>query len=180
VGSALATHFGVPYEEIMGWHQQGLGFGGIVKAHSIVEELGGVLTVEDVLNLKLSGIGWGRMSKDLGLSPSSKNRNLGQVMSGRARSDGDVPGETSRAPERDDEPGVEGQSPNTGKAQGKSPPGQDRDKVPPGQGRDRMPPGQDKDRIPPGQDRDRTPPGREDKDKGKGRDKGNRKGGGKP
>jgi hypothetical protein len=132
VGLALATHFDVPYGEIMDWRQQGLGFGGIVKAYSVVEELCGeltpTLTVTHVFSLKLSGTGWGRMFKDLGLSPSNKNRNLGRVMSGRGRGDDDVTDDASSEPEEGDEPGVVGQSPDTDKPNGKTPPGQDRDK----------------------------------------------------
>lgn len=152
VGLALATHFVVSYTEIMDWHQRGLGFGGIAKAYFLVDELGVGTTVTQVFDLKLTGTGWGPIFKELGLSPSDKDRSLGKVMSGRGRGDEDVPDVASSEPE-------EGQSPGSGKAQGKTPPGRGRGKMPPGQGNDGIPPGQNK---------------------GKGKGNGRGKGGGKP
>ena len=107
------------------------------------------------------------MFKDLGLSPSSRDRNLGEVMSGRGHSGDDEPDETSPAP-GEGEPVLETRWPDVGKVQ---------DKVPPGHNKSEPPPGQDRDRIPPGQDKDKIPPGQKDGDKGKGKGKG--KGGGK-
>jgi len=139
VGLALANFFGVPYDEIMAWHEGGIGFGNIVKAYFLADALEDEgLTVEDVLDEKLSGTGWGRLMKDLGLSPSSKDKNLGQVMSGR----GDDEVSDEALAETDDHPG-----------KGHGPPDKDKDK----------------DKTPPGHDKGKTSPGLEKKGKGKGK-----------
>ncbi len=116
VGLALATFFEVMYHEIMTWHEDGIGFGNIAKAYFVAEAVGeDELTAEQILQDKLSGMGWGQLMKHLGLSPSSKDKNLGQVMSGHG--DDDEPEEIST--EEDDHPG-----------KGHGPP--DKDKTPPG------------------------------------------------
>ena len=127
VGLALASFFGVPYDEIMAWHEGGIGFGNIVKAYFLADALEDEgLTVEDVLDEKLSGTGWGRLMKDLGLSPSSKDKNLGQVMSGH----GDDEASDEDLTEADDHPG-----------KGNGPPDKDKDKTPPGHDKGKAPPG---------------------------------------
>jgi hypothetical protein len=145
VGLALATHFVVSYTEIMDWHQQGLGFGGIAKAYFLADELGAGTTVTGVFSLKLTGTGWGPIFKEYGLSPSGRNRSLGQVMSGRGHGGGSAPEETSLKPE-EDESVLKTRRPNKGKAQDKVPPGQDKGGTAPGQNRNRIPPGQDRDK----------------------------------
>jgi len=83
VGSALASYFDVLYDEIMSWHESDVGFGNIAKAYFLADMLEDEgLTAEDLLAERLSGTGWGQLMKAFGLSPSSKGRNLGQVMSG--------------------------------------------------------------------------------------------------
>jgi len=104
VGQALADFFDVAYDGIMAWHEDGVGFGNIAKAYFVVDELEDEgVTVEDVLGEKLSGTGWGRVMKALGLSPSSKDKNLGKVMSGYGNDD--EPDDVASPDETDGHPG---------------------------------------------------------------------------
>ncbi len=121
VALALANYFDVPYDEIMAWHEQGIGFGNISMAYSLAEALEDEgLTVEYILDERLSGIGWGQVVKALGLSPSRKGKNLGRVMSDR----GDDDGSDENLTATDEPPGNAPGSPGKDK---------ERDRVPPGQ-----------------------------------------------
>lgn len=115
VGLALATFFDALFEDIMTWHEEGIGFGNMAKAFFLSEALGeDGLSAGEILAMKLSGTGWGRIMKALGLKPG-KGKNLGQMMSGHAddeASEGD-------SVEAYDHPG-----------KGHGPP--DKDKIPPG------------------------------------------------
>ena len=125
VALALAVFFDVFYDEVMGWHEDGLGFGNIAKAYFLADELEDEgVTVEDVLGDKLSGVGWGQIMKALGLSPSSRDKNLGQVMSGR----GDGETDDDALPEADDDAGKAGSSSDAVKGKDKTPPGHTKDK----------------------------------------------------
>jgi hypothetical protein len=138
VGLALATYFDVLYDEVMTWHEDGVGFGGIAKAYFLagaLEDEG--LTAEDVLVERLSGTGWGRLMKAFGLSPSSRGKNLGWVMSGHGDADDEDESDAVSIEEEGDHPG-----------KGHGPPG--------------------KDKTPPGHEKGKTPPGLEKKGKGKG------------
>jgi hypothetical protein len=64
----LAIAFGVPYEEIMSWHCRGFGFGEIARAYLLDEY--GTLTVDDIFNMRLSGVGWGQIMHDADVTPS--------------------------------------------------------------------------------------------------------------
>jgi hypothetical protein len=68
VARRLALAFGVTYEEIMGWHCRGFGFGEIARAYLLDEY--GTLTLEDIFNLRLSGVGWGQIMNNADVSPS--------------------------------------------------------------------------------------------------------------
>ncbi len=68
VAMRLADAFDVSYQEIMGWHCRGFGFGEIAKAY-LLDEFGD-FSVEDVFNLRLSGVGWGEIMKQANVSPS--------------------------------------------------------------------------------------------------------------
>jgi hypothetical protein len=123
VGLAVANFFDVPYDEIMAWHEQGIGFGNIAMAYFLADALADEgLTVEQILDEKLSGAGWGQVMKALGLNPGRKDKNLGQVMS--ERDDSDEPEGAST--ETDDHTDEENSSPGKGK-------GKEKDQVPPGQ-----------------------------------------------
>ena len=134
VGWALAIYFDIFYDEIMGWHEGGIGFGNIAKGYFLADELEDLgLTVEYVFEQKLSGAGWGQIMKALGLSPSSRDKNLGQVMSDH----GDDQGSEEALTESDDHPGQGGSPPKGGKDKGKTPPGQNKDKEPPGHAKEK-------------------------------------------
>jgi len=68
VARRLALAFGVTYEDIMGWHCRGFGFGEIARAYLLDEY--GTLTLEDIFNLRLSGVGWGQIMNNADVSPS--------------------------------------------------------------------------------------------------------------
>ena len=68
VASALAEYFGVDYDEVMGLHTEGNGFGNIVKAYFLKEKFGvdPVTVLEDA-----HGSGWGNVMKEYGLHPGN-------------------------------------------------------------------------------------------------------------
>lgn len=96
VASALAEHFGVPYEEIAGLHQQGLGFGVIARAYFMAENLDGV-TADDLMAEFESGLGWGQIARSHDLHPGRGGRggSVGVVMSGRGQNSS--PSETTES-----------------------------------------------------------------------------------
>jgi hypothetical protein len=69
VAEKLADEFGEDLETIMVWFCDGFGFGEIMLALRIVDEVGGT-TVEDLLARKEAGEGWGQIMRDLDLAPS--------------------------------------------------------------------------------------------------------------
>ena len=62
-GNELASAYGVSYEEIMGWHCSGWGFGEIDQAYALSRETGA--SVERIFEMKASGMGWGEIKKEL-------------------------------------------------------------------------------------------------------------------
>jgi hypothetical protein len=98
VASAIADHFTVPYTEVEGFHDQGLGYGVIVKAYFISQVISGTgtftdVTPADVLSEFLGGKGWGVIMKEVyGLHPGVAGRggNLGGIMSNRLEKKGSV------------------------------------------------------------------------------------------
>ncbi len=62
-GSSLASQYGVPYEEIMGWFCQHFGFGEIDLAYGLSQQYG--VSVEQIFALRRSGLGWGQIRKML-------------------------------------------------------------------------------------------------------------------
>lgn len=68
VASVLAVVFEVSYEDVMGLHEAGNGFGNIVKAYFFAEELGmAPLAVLEQVHLS----GWGSIFKEAGVHPGS-------------------------------------------------------------------------------------------------------------
>jgi hypothetical protein len=61
----LAEQYGVEYTEIIGWFCKGYGFGEISHAYEI-SKLTDVL-VEEVFDLRASGMGWGKIKQSYGL-----------------------------------------------------------------------------------------------------------------
>lgn len=72
-GLTLAQRYGVPYEEIMTWFCQGYGFGEIDLAYSLASVAG--LDVEEVFELRASGLGWGQIKKQLDPDKEAKDNN---------------------------------------------------------------------------------------------------------
>src|SRR5574341_759491 len=103
VGAALADFFcekmdGATYDDIMGYHEDGFGFGVIAQALWFASELG--VDPGAILEAKKSGdyegllpegsptpTNWGQFRKEvLGLSVQDVKHNLGEIMSGKAKS----------------------------------------------------------------------------------------------
>jgi len=63
-GKSLATQYGVPYQEIMGWFCQGYGFGEIDQAYGLSGQSGQPVT--HIFELRKSGLGWGEIKKQVG------------------------------------------------------------------------------------------------------------------
>lgn len=100
VASALAEFFadtpGLDYDEIMGYHKSGTGFGTLAQACWMSSLLEGEVTVGDILaakkshdfsSIELPGGGtaknWGQFKKAV-LSSDKAKKNLGTIMSGRS------------------------------------------------------------------------------------------------
>lgn len=64
-GQTLATRFGVPYEEIMGWFCQGYGFGEVELAYELAIQAGRPVT--EIFALRQSGLGWGQIKQQVKL-----------------------------------------------------------------------------------------------------------------
>jgi len=145
VGLALAGFFDVSYDEIMSWHESDVGFGNVAKAYFLVDTLGDEeLTVDVILGEKLSGTGWGQLMKAFGLSPSSKGRNLGWVMSGRGGDNDDDSDDDADEPEAvlaEVDDGASVGQPDDHPGKGHGPPEKDKDR-----GKDKIPPGHEKDK----------------------------------
>jgi hypothetical protein len=79
VANALAQRFQTGYNDIMSFHQQGYGFGQIMKAHALAEVLEEAEVLDktpEVLMAEARQVGWGRLLKDNGLHPSAAGRGL--------------------------------------------------------------------------------------------------------
>jgi hypothetical protein len=81
VATRLADAFEVPYDEIMGWHCQGFGFGEIARAYLLAQHAKDGKTAAEYLALKKSGQGWGQIMKDAGVS--HKDLAPGSVIRGK-------------------------------------------------------------------------------------------------
>jgi hypothetical protein len=77
IAASLATSYGVPYEQIMGWFCDGnYGLGEIMHALETGEKTG--VPAEDLLGLKTELGGWGRVWQGLGLIGRSEDKPSGQ------------------------------------------------------------------------------------------------------
>ncbi len=103
VASALADYFGVTYDEIMGLHESGIGFGNITKAYFFADKL--ELDDPTVLLDAAHGSGWGNVMKEYGLHPGN-----GQ---GPAKEKGTPPGQAKKNGD-DDSPELVGQGNGNG------------------------------------------------------------------
>ncbi|MCC7446050.1 MAG: hypothetical protein IT324_01475 [Anaerolineae bacterium] len=91
VATRLADAFGVSYDEIMGWHCKGYGFGSIAKAYLLAQKTG--KAAAEYLNMRDKGIGWGQIKKESGVDPRALAP--GQVINGKKNKDSTTAGATS-------------------------------------------------------------------------------------
>lgn len=66
---------------VISMHNSGWGFGEIFKLYSYAQQSG--KTPEEIEAMREDGMGWGQISKELGLAPGNKGMNLGGAVSGR-------------------------------------------------------------------------------------------------
>jgi len=98
IAGCIAALFDVPISDVVTLRSEGYGFGEVVKAYFLANGSG--LTVDDILELRQSDMGWGEIAQYLGLPPSNRDRNLGQIISGRLPISGTVPVAAQRLAER--------------------------------------------------------------------------------
>jgi hypothetical protein len=68
VATNLAASFSVSYDEIIGWHCAGFGFGEIARAYLLADASG--LTPQSYFDQKNAGMGWGQIVREAGVHPS--------------------------------------------------------------------------------------------------------------
>jgi len=83
VATRLSDAFGVPYDEVMGLHCGGMGFGNIARAYQLAEKTG--KSVDEILAMLADGGGWGKIMKDAGIKPNELAP--GQVIKGHKHGD---------------------------------------------------------------------------------------------
>jgi hypothetical protein len=95
VALAITNHFSddlaVTYDDVIGLHADGYGFGVIAKIYFITQ-ISPTVTVDFLLDEFDSGKGWGEILKELGFHPGVAGRggNLGGIMSNREDKKGSV------------------------------------------------------------------------------------------
>ncbi len=98
IAGCLATFFDVPMTDVLTLRSEGYGFGEVAIAYFLAMDSG--LTVDDILELREGDMGWGEIAQYLGLPPSNRDRNLGQLVSGRLVVSGTVPAGAQRLADR--------------------------------------------------------------------------------
>lgn len=68
VATRIAEAFNVPYDEVIGYHCAGFGFGEITRAYLLAEATG--QTARFYLDQRASGLGWGEIVRQTGIHPS--------------------------------------------------------------------------------------------------------------
>jgi len=81
VATLLAAYFDRTLEDILAWHDEGLGYGEIAIALFLAQSSG--QDVNYIISLHQEGLGWGEIAKTLDLAPGNRDRNLGAIVSGR-------------------------------------------------------------------------------------------------
>jgi hypothetical protein len=104
VGIVISVYFNIPYTQVMALHDKGFGFGEIARAYLTAYMSDGALTPEQVLDMRLTGVGWGQIKKDYGVHPGGNG--LGSIMSNKSAPPQPEPN-TSAPPEV--KPGNKGQ-----------------------------------------------------------------------
>ena len=97
--NAIAKYFGVSIEQVKALRQQGLGWGEISHAYALAKASG--KSVDGVVAQFKSGQGWGEIAKQLGVSPSHSDDNLGKIL--HAEKENDKPKGTPTAPGKSEE-----------------------------------------------------------------------------
>lgn len=128
VAKAIADHYELDYETVIGWHCDGFGFGDIAIALKLAEEM--ETDVEDLLAQFAEGTGWGVMMKEAGIHPSALA--LGRIISARSerlgppdhagRPDDVGPPDHAGKPEQTGKPDHAGPKDNTGPKPNPGPP----------------------------------------------------------
>jgi len=99
IAGCIATLFDVPITDVVTLRSEGYGFGEVVKAYFLARDNPNGTTVEEILEWRTE-MGWGEIAQLLGLPPSNRDRNLGQIISGRLPISGTVPVAAQRLAER--------------------------------------------------------------------------------
>jgi len=98
IAGCIAALFEVPVTEVVTLRSDGYGWGEVVTAYFLARD--SESDVADVLALRALGMGWGEIAKELRLSPSHRDRNLGQIISGHLPISGTVSVAAQRLAER--------------------------------------------------------------------------------
>jgi hypothetical protein len=98
IAGCLATFFDVPMTDVLTLRGEGYGFGELAIAYFLARDSG--LTVGEILELREGEMGWGEIAQYLDLPPSNRDRNLGQLVSGRLVISGTVPAGAQRLADR--------------------------------------------------------------------------------
>ncbi|MGB9723311.1 MAG: hypothetical protein ACP5OO_03680 [Chloroflexia bacterium] len=84
IATLVAGYFNRQVEEILALHAQDIGFGCIAKALFTAMEAN--VPLEQVLQMRLQGLGWGEIRQSLNLPAGMPHTSLGQIISqGRGR-----------------------------------------------------------------------------------------------
>jgi len=79
IATVLAQYFDRNVQEILGLHNQDLGFGCITKALFIAAEAG--VSLDQILAMRQQDLGWGEIRQSLGLPAGMPHTSLGQLIS---------------------------------------------------------------------------------------------------
>jgi hypothetical protein len=99
VGIVIAVYFNIPYTQVMTLHDDGFGFGTIARAYLTAFASAGELTPEQVLDMRLAGVGWGQIKKDYGVHPGGNG--LGSIMGNKPAAPDPEPDTSAPDPESD-------------------------------------------------------------------------------
>jgi uncharacterized membrane protein YgcG len=117
VAEMIAAFYDVETSEIMDWHDQGVGFGVIAMAYYASTLVEG-MTAEDLINMKLDGMGWGNVMKEIGLAPgqAASEGSVGKTRQKSKAGEGDEAGDEVLGPQ-DKGPKFEDSAPGQAKKQ---------------------------------------------------------------
>jgi hypothetical protein len=88
IAGCIAAFFDVPVTDVVTLRSDGYGFGEVAAAYFLARDSG--WDVADILELREGGMGWGEIAKEVGLTPSRRDCNLGQIISGHLPVSGTV------------------------------------------------------------------------------------------